>query len=224
MKFLSALVLALSLATAAQAAKTVLPGPGAFLGKWDFSGDTEGTAACVVEFRQPTVIGGYQIVYPRSCARVWSRMGDVASWRPAPGHALAFADAVRHTMLSFYPTGGGDFIARTDDGAGYVLTRHYDHSAPLYQGATGPWRLVGLGGAPIFCDFTFQGGPKAGALRPTGVCKKPWRRDWTGWSLTGNRLVLNDKTGAKILSFKRDDAVTYEGQTPSHDLIYLVRP
>ncbi len=106
----------------AAAAVSVLPAPQTYAGRWDFYGDSDGASACVVELKTPTVIGGYAIAVPKACHAVFRAAGDIYAWHPAPGGRIVFADATRKAMLVF-DLFDDVYVARTPDGAGYVLSR-----------------------------------------------------------------------------------------------------
>ena len=106
----------------AAAAVSVLPASQTYAGRWDFYGDSDGASACVVELKTPTVIGGYAIAVPKACHAVFRAAGDIYAWHPAPGGRIVFADATRKAMLVF-DLFDDVYVARTPDGAGYVLSR-----------------------------------------------------------------------------------------------------
>lgn len=224
MKPIPWLICALILVTAPLAAAAALHGPRTYAGTWIFSGEAEGAAACKLELKTPTTIAGYQIAYPKSCAKVFAAMADVAAWRPGPGGVLAFADPLRHTILTFNPADGGAFVARDEGGPGYVLSRA-TASKPQAKagGIAGAWALNGLGGKRL-CAFALIGAA-TGTLTRTGPCTPPWsQRAWAAFALKGARLTLTDKAGKTVLAFKRLDATTFAGETAGGDPIYFLRP
>ena len=107
----------------AAAAAAVLPPSEHYAGRWNFYGDSDGAEACIVELKTPPVIGGYLITLPKACHAVFAGAGDVYAWHPAPGGKVVFADPTRKSLLVFEDLHDGSFVARTPDGAGYVLDR-----------------------------------------------------------------------------------------------------
>lgn len=204
-------------------AADALPGPEAYAGRWDFSGDTEGSGACVLEMRTPRIIGGYEMSLGKGCSAVFPDVEEIYAWRPSPGGGIAFADATRHTVLDFRPTADGAFVARASDGTGYVLGRR---RATRPQGMGGTWALNALGGKRL-CTFQLDldRTGKSGSLARRAPCAAPWSsRSFGSWTLRSGRLVLKSPRGAALLSFRQGDPVTFEGQTPRGEAIYFVRP
>ncbi len=222
MKRFTSLLAAILVAGPALSAPS-LPGPGKYAGAWTLAGGSEGAAACTVQLKTATTIGGYVIAAPKACAKVFAASADISAWRPAPGGKIAFADPLRHTVLAFEPTAQGDFAAAMGRDSVLVLSR-VRPARP--QGMSGAWRLNGLGGVPL-CALTLSMDKSGhgGAARRDGPCKAPWAsKTFAAWSTSAGRLVLKDGAGHVLVGFKRDDAVTYEAGTSSGDLIFLVRP
>ncbi len=77
---------------------------------------------------------------------------------------------------------------------------------------SGPWRLSGLGGAPL-CEFdlTSDARGREGTLAVKPGCMGEWRtREFARWTLRGKDLTLWDRRKRPIRSFRKVNAYTFE--------------
>ncbi len=76
-------------------------GPKAYLGAWVVGKDGEGADVCTVRFNAAGVIGGFQLVAPKSCKGAVEHWDDLYAWRIGPGGEIVMADATRRSMYVF---------------------------------------------------------------------------------------------------------------------------
>jgi len=90
--------------------------PKAFTGAWYLGRDGEGADTCRVRLNAAPVIGGFQLVAAKACAKVTPRAADLYAWYVNPEGAVVMADPTRRAVLVLKPlvkgvwaTEGGDF-------------------------------------------------------------------------------------------------------------------
>jgi hypothetical protein len=77
-------------------------GPKAFVGAWVIGQDGEGADTCTVRFNAAGVIGGFQLVAPKTCKGVIAHWDDLYAWRIGANDDIVLADAMRRAMLVFH--------------------------------------------------------------------------------------------------------------------------
>ena len=81
----------------------VLPaGPKAFVGAWTIGKDGEGAKVCTIQFNAAGVIGGFQLVAPKTCKGAVDRWDDLYAWRIVDGDAIVLADPTRRSVHVFH--------------------------------------------------------------------------------------------------------------------------
>lgn len=93
----------------AKARKTKAPpaddmprGPKAYVGPWVIGKDGEGADTCTVKFNAAGVIGGFQLVAPKTCKAVIARWDELYAWRVGADQDIVLADATRRAVLVFH--------------------------------------------------------------------------------------------------------------------------
>lgn len=88
----------------------------AFIGSWVVGKDGEGADVCTLRFNAAGVIGGYQLVVPKSCRGVVAHWDELFAWRVDPQGEIVLADATRRGLFVFrklddtvWATQGGDW-------------------------------------------------------------------------------------------------------------------
>ena len=102
--------------TKTQPADDMPKGPKAYVGAWVVGKDGEGADVCTVRFNAAGVIGGFQLVAPKSCKGAVAHWADLYAWRVNPDGTIVMADATRRSMYVFkklddevWATEGGDW-------------------------------------------------------------------------------------------------------------------
>ena len=86
-----------------KAAGDALPtGPKAYVGAWSVGKDGEGADVCTVKFNAAGVIGGFQLVAPKSCAKAVPRWDELYAWRVGQNGDIVMADATRRSVYVFH--------------------------------------------------------------------------------------------------------------------------
>jgi hypothetical protein len=215
------LLIAAALALAAVPALAQAPvAPSAMVGAWDLSKDGEGAPTCRIALSKDTTIGGFAVAVPKTCAKVTKNAGDIYAWR-MNGKDLAFADPLRHTLLTFASDGQGTWSTA---GADHLLLSKPSRTLSQAERMRGHWRLVALGGVPL-CDFDLTSNPAgtAGTLRahPT-ACKAPWvGRSFARWELKARRISLIDDAGKTVVAINDCGLGGCTGELPNGDFIGL---
>ena len=76
-------------------------GPKAYVGSWIVGKDGEGADVCTVKFNAPGVIGGFQLIAPKTCKDAVTHWDDLYAWRLSPDGAIVMADATRRAVYVF---------------------------------------------------------------------------------------------------------------------------
>jgi hypothetical protein len=76
-------------------------GPKAYVGAWVVGKDGEGADVCTVRFNAPGVIGGFQLVAPKTCKDAVAHWDDLYAWRVQPNGDIVMADATRRAVYVF---------------------------------------------------------------------------------------------------------------------------
>lgn len=77
-------------------------GPKAYVGVWSAGKDGEGADVCRVTFNAPGVIGGYQLVATKACAKAVPRWDELYAWRLADNGDIVMADVTRTAVYVFH--------------------------------------------------------------------------------------------------------------------------
>jgi hypothetical protein len=76
-------------------------GPKAYVGAWVVGKDGEGADVCTVRFNAAGVIGGFQLVAPKSCKDAVAHWEDLYAWRVQANGDIVMADATRRGVYVF---------------------------------------------------------------------------------------------------------------------------
>jgi len=98
-------------------------GPKAFVGAWSVGKDGEGADVCTVRFNATGVIGGFQLVAPKSCAKAVPRWDQLYAWRVAKSGDIVMADATRKAVHVFHKLDADGWATEGDDGNRLLLQR-----------------------------------------------------------------------------------------------------
>lgn len=100
-------------------------GPKAMVGTWVIGKDGEGASACTIRLNAPGVIGGFQLVAPKSCKDVLERWDDLYAWYIATDGDLVMADGLRQPVLVFHKLNDdfGDWATEGDTWDRLLLAR-----------------------------------------------------------------------------------------------------
>ncbi len=112
-------ICALALAAFAQA-KSSSPAM-ALVGAWRVGYDGEGSSTCVIRLNPAVVIGGNQVVAPKSCKGAIERYDELYAWRLNPQGVLVLADPARQGIYRFHQITKGVWATDGADDQRYLL-------------------------------------------------------------------------------------------------------
>ncbi len=95
--------------------------PMAFVGAWRVGYDGEGAMTCVIRLNAAVVIGGYQVVAPKSCRGAIERYDELYAWRLNPQGELVLADPARHGIYRFHQITKGVWATDGPDDQRYLM-------------------------------------------------------------------------------------------------------
>ncbi len=93
----------------------------AFAGAWRVGYDGEGAKTCVIRLSTAVVIGGYQVVAPKSCRGAIDRYDELYAWRLNPQGELVLADPTRQGVYRFHRITKGVWATDGADDERYLL-------------------------------------------------------------------------------------------------------
>ncbi|MBO9559115.1 MAG: AprI/Inh family metalloprotease inhibitor [Caulobacter sp.] len=98
-------------------------GPKAYVGAWSVGKDGEGAHVCTVKFNAAGVIGGYQLVATKACAKAVPRWKELYAWRVADNGDIVMADATRKSVYVFHKLGADGWATKGGDRDRLLLQR-----------------------------------------------------------------------------------------------------
>ena len=160
-------------------------------------------------------LGGWTVDFPARCKTAFG-VKEVIAWRvdPADG-AIVFIGGDRRELIRFSRTADGAYVANPEGKPGMVISKGdpAQQRAPSPKEAmTGVWKLSGLGGRPL-CTFDLTSDERGlnGKLVRRDDCLGEWRmKDWDRWTIRRREIVLWDKRGNPLMTFRRVDTFTFE--------------
>ena len=93
----------------------------AFVGAWNVGYDGEGASTCVIRLNAAAVIGGYQVIAPKSCRGAVERYDELYAWRLNGQGELVLADPARKGIYRFHQITKGVWATDGADDQRYLL-------------------------------------------------------------------------------------------------------
>lgn len=191
----------------------------------------DGSQGCRVNLGSSATIGGYEIDLDPSCGAAVPAIADAAAWRFAPDGGVAFADALRKTILTFTEQEDATLITAGEPGKRLQLLKAKPGitAAPNAKDLFGPWFMVRPTGESV-CMISLSDKPPPAGQESYGLnVRSPCDAGVTklklvSWRIEGLSLMLLGSDGAS-LAFEPDGKGGYskdarEGGKP----LLLVRP
>jgi len=197
-------------------------------GAWTMAGASEGQGACTLKFTAKEAIGGWALDVPAACVKAFTRMQEAAAWTLYDGgKAIGLINPLRQRIYRFEKTADGDYVtAPNKDGEQFVLSKGPPpKELSPQERMSGGWSLTALGGKPR-CGFTSTSNQAVtqGALAMKPQCAAKWKSaGWASWTQKAGKLKLLDAQGKVLQTFNKGDAVTWEAQTGSSEILYFSR-
>ena len=181
----------------------------AMSGDWLVAPD-DGRPGCHLKLGVEAAIGGYGIELAPGCGKALPQIADAAAWRLGSDGGLAFANALRKTILTFVESEDATYATAAEPGKRLLLVKAPDgvNAVTNARDVFGNWSVAGTAGKSvcnvIFSDRPPPGGEESYALSLQGTCEPRLAQSkLVSWRVEGLALMLYGTDGDS-LTFEPD--------------------